>query len=1364
MTDPLGERPSRTEGSARPSKKLKPSSVAKVHGKPSRDTSAGQHNPYLRSRQGRDDSDVGLQTSPPQQEPTGFWKGFPITAPKTTSSKAFGSPVPESDAGTKDAKESGLNRKARTPPPISPPSLKRWRSGDVSNSSYDDDQGLHHSAASRSKNTLLQRHRDSTLSSADRRVGHGLLQPEHGLGLSSSRLGHGIGQEDDSNSVAGSSASSARSSKCSICLKSSEKQYDRLKKCSLCHRLYHEACRRPSLIEGTDPELWICFKCEPRRKPAQRPPLGPSNRPSQALNRSDARKKFSYGDPAIPSPLVVKEGRSSLPPDEKSRSLQSLDALFTRVEANSLREAMSEEYPIRPPLKVTIPYENSNDQQITKGSSHLVHRSNSRLDVLDKHDVNSSIPTQATYDSASKKSKGRSNALARDASTSDQLDEDGLDKLIFDVSASATAMREHEVSGASTVQSRQNLISYTIVQGPDRVPTGRSPASLSRNISVDQRPSPIGDQSGTTTGRWCSSCQKTRIWARQGEKVICRGCKSRRASIQNDETVTTIPETPQSMPVSPVQSNSRPGTASSQNPSATTPSAIFFKAAVLGSKAKIRSKELPATAVRTSLNRSLSPANKQLPPIGEEYVAQGQEQLAQVLGGDRPPILLDFDGDTSVADAYCPSAADTVGDEQPAQGSQDSLFDGTPPDYADVGSPPQDTLDPEPEAKLGLANSPGADATMSRRKSAPNFRRTSQRRPLTLSSRIGKSKRAFSCRELFALALLASDGVPQSSKQVKAWISETFPERYRMEDTGWQNSISAIPYNPDFKDDLRKQRRTSHKAYHWDFATSEIRNEWAARFPEFDSQRHILSAQPPAKATPSASSAVASPQQVKVKKRGSAWPGARSTTGDTPNVRKESNSDRPALATSPGEDRPSTSDAESQPNPKPRDDLQLVQQSLSRLQGLVQQESSFDELRQATHFLMDCIEAAERKTSQQERLASPDEIFMPFESKRPLQMKPGSGVRYNSRFLLAYPEYIMPSIDFMTQAQIEEKKEEIQKRPSRKATFGKRLAFARSQRDNVHDGMSGSFQARYAALKAEESRQKNVDQDQDHNQDVREADDVQDELRKAFNIPKDPVPALREGKLIFRSRSAAANDRSQPTSAQQEARALQEGDDMLIDTTYNNGESSAVNNNRGASSRRPIVAETISRLDTWNRDTSDDQERLDRELALQLQREGVDTLVDTTYNNGESSAKSDKHGSSSRSRSVSQKKCMSKVDADQVLMTNLRADWAGEASVFEDLKPNAERIASVLPESTTLMRYYALLLAKGDYVCTLTILKDRRVQESFKNFYQVCESITLEPHCNLATNLVLRDEVARIFEDCCPAGFQRLSDHHLFKK
>ena len=132
-------------------------------------------------------------------------------------------------------------------------------------------------------------------------------------------------------------------------------------------------------------------------------------------------------------------------------------------------------------------------------------------------------------------------------------------------------------------------------------------------------------------------------------------------------------------------------------------------------------------------------------------------------------------------------------------------------------------------------------------------------------------------------------------------------------------------------------------------------------------------------------------------------------------------------------------------------------------------------------------------------------FYMPFEKSTLFRatndVDPAPHVRRERSFHKAFPEYVKPTIDTMSEADINAKIAEIRKRPSRKQVWGSRLAFKRCRGRNIHDETKGKWHPR-------------IPIEMNENEVAIAA--AKNAWREALGFPQSPIPMLHQGQLAFR--------------------------------------------------------------------------------------------------------------------------------------------------------------------------------------------------------------------------------------------------------
>ena len=313
-------------------------------------------------------------------------------------------------------------------------------------------------------------------------------------------------------------------------------------------------------------------------------------------------------------------------------------------------------------------------------------------------------------------------------------------------------------------------------------------------------------------------------------------------------------------------------------------------------------------------------------------------------------------------------------------------------------------------------------------------------------------KGLYSYRELIGMALLVK-GPSLSTSELQDWISKRFPTKYVRGVGSWEKSISATASG---NDDFLGERRGDGLQKSWSFSCSKAKAAYVKIFEDATvNGAHI-----------------ANPSPSKRKVERSSFH-AKANAGHHSKL----NSSDPAAESRLKVQNPKTSRVHS----LFRDDLSPLDMSTSTIT--------------ASH--------SRGEESCKTYVAEIHGIQMPFLSAPKLNPPSEDATRNRSysNFFRAFPEYLQPPTDTWTQLKRSEKVAEIQKRPSKKSMFGKRLAFARLHRRDVHDENAEKRQhfMPLATLATQvDSNSQIVD------------------LCNFFNIPQNPIPIIHDGQLAFR--------------------------------------------------------------------------------------------------------------------------------------------------------------------------------------------------------------------------------------------------------
>ncbi|KAF2692183.1 hypothetical protein K458DRAFT_10977 [Lentithecium fluviatile CBS 122367] len=336
------------------------------------------------------------------------------------------------------------------------------------------------------------------------------------------------------------------------------------------------------------------------------------------------------------------------------------------------------------------------------------------------------------------------------------------------------------------------------------------------------------------------------------------------------------------------------------------------------------------------------------------------------------------------------------------------------------------------------------------------------------SSRFKPKAGQYNNRQLAGMALLAA-GRPCSALQVQNWVAENFPG-YRKGKGAWERSLQASLAG---RDDFRAIVSLGDRFRLYYFAHPASRKPYEELFSDYTAN------------------------ETASEERPTETPPVRTVTAITPEASIAAQSDvlrdvtiegaTGITTTEPPGDKPSNGSGNSTgpelPILAPPGESTLAASHLTYLGVLSISEENI------SHDF--------------------DGIFMPFERAdmfHPIEDRDPPGTRREASFSKAFPELARPSIATMSDADIKKKIEEIKSRPSRKAKWGKRLAFARLHRQDVHDETDGAWKPRFPV----ETRHQNAEDGDDDVQDSAE------NLKDIFDMPKNPILILHNDQLAFR--------------------------------------------------------------------------------------------------------------------------------------------------------------------------------------------------------------------------------------------------------
>ena len=294
-------------------------------------------------------------------------------------------------------------------------------------------------------------------------------------------------------------------------------------------------------------------------------------------------------------------------------------------------------------------------------------------------------------------------------------------------------------------------------------------------------------------------------------------------------------------------------------------------------------------------------------------------------------------------------------------------------------------------------------------------------------------------RQLIGIVLIHAQGSPLTVGEIKDWIADTFPE-YRRGEGKWEQSISPVLSQTA---DFVKQRRPGQAIWCWALASHASKKRYEHLMPVIPAKAVVSS---PASAAPKQNSSIADIGKE-----------SRSTTISHDYSSAESISDTETSLTESSE-LPEFMDVDD-----PKAPAQPVDRRASDGESNVR----------------DRVNEVSVST-----IVSEDTNFdLPWKIT-PRNM-PMEDETVHDNFWEAFPDYTAG----FTEEQRAKKMAEIKRRPSRKETFGKVLAYSRSSRPRLNP------------------HQEVMRPDSDHNL---------AHWRKHLDLPQHPIPILYEGQLAFR--------------------------------------------------------------------------------------------------------------------------------------------------------------------------------------------------------------------------------------------------------
>jgi hypothetical protein len=366
----------------------------------------------------------------------------------------------------------------------------------------------------------------------------------------------------------------------------------------------------------------------------------------------------------------------------------------------------------------------------------------------------------------------------------------------------------------------------------------------------------------------------------------------------------------------------------------------------------------------------------------------------------------------------------------------------------------------------------------------------------------------YSTRELIGMALIAAKSTPLTWREIGEWVQSTFPKTHQISRGTWYNNISAVLSKHNH---FRKIETPGDRLKKWTFINANARKAYMSKFKS-------LAIEPTSPVDPPPSPSLVVKSKASPKNTGSSKVSVapceenQLSIMETRKSSEEPNAEEPDIITA------------------DFDKSGLLDQVAERLKGLLVDDISSggtiqkEKLDQVMRSFSEEWELLRRKNNQaqhtgleEHEVDGPDAIFMPFEPKQPIAKVVRSDARVETNFFKAFPEFLKPSIENMTEDERNSKIAEIKKRPSRKATFGSLLASARSFRNDIHNELEGYRPPNRPvfsedALPTRSKRSTNVDRDVEMSEKV-----VASQSFKVISeLPDESIPMLHEGQLAFR--------------------------------------------------------------------------------------------------------------------------------------------------------------------------------------------------------------------------------------------------------
>ncbi|KAF1960103.1 hypothetical protein CC80DRAFT_285017 [Byssothecium circinans] len=679
--------------------------------------------------------------------------------------------------------------KARTPPRISPPPLKRQRIG---YSSFSDREGNPRPQPALKSTSDLG---ESGLLSGPKLSSTSKLQ----VPLANHLTGSRHPREDDERSHSSSSISIRSNSTaplCRSCRKSITKGYDPQVLCPSCHRPYHESCRKPLPGAEDQPDLERCFKCVPGRR--------------------KSRMQMNH-------PLLS-------------------EAIYSSTKSHINRPSIS--------LSTAISFSNTSAEKLPPLPARPMSDVNPKMPEQSKgHQISATGKSHAQYQLSLPSSRRRDASASTAFFEEDEIQDNVLDKLIVPISQFHSKPQGPKRPVESFAAAGRTEIPETPdqLQGSSQIPTTRATSeSTQRNVTTS--PSPHNRDSNARhfipptlmpgqkrpTASLCCICrvQPVRYLGGKGDKLLkCQNCKAKEKKEVLQDVDTTIPETPES--TLPNQSSTdpsphitRPSSSASLTNDAASKHLWIPSTLTVSKRLKIRTKALPANALSTYKEpqeeiQSPSPTqNHRRPEIGAQATAN-VPTVDEVIANET---------DASLPVAKHPVAEPSVVDppivERPANDEM--------PNDSEIGDNPIASYE-HTEDTHEASESDGPASTNTRpTEYTPSLEMSALQPPandgLDLASQgLEPHTQSFYVkRDLIGMALIAANGERWSTAQVNNWIADNF-FLYRKGEGNWEKSVSTTLSKCS---DFHGAQVPGQRARLWTFQSTSSRMKFEKEFAQ----------------------------------------------------------------------------------------------------------------------------------------------------------------------------------------------------------------------------------------------------------------------------------------------------------------------------------------------------------------------------------------------------------------------------------------------------------------------------------------------------------------------------------------------------